>query len=1125
MTLRTVLAAAALLALTLAASGGAAPGKRAPLPAWTPPLLGGYPDLDVRTALRPRARRAAFSAAGELAGASFTADPAQATPRTILRRGGALTAPSADAPEAIARAFLRRHADLYRFTAGDLAGLELVKAYRTRHNGAWHVYLRQTDAGREVHGSVLGFTIDRRGRIVSVGTAAFPGASGRASGTPALDAAAAVRAAAARVGARARAELTPLAEGDGAATFRNVYARGLYRPAPVTAELVTFPMPAGHDARLAWRTVIELRAGEWYESLVDASSGELLARENYYAHAGPQGLVFRGQHPDVAGATQQTTSFAGAAFNDAGWVTDRVTAGNNVNAYQDLDDSNAVGYRPQTPASGDPGHQHFDFTFTDWWRTNAGADIDLTDGYPDVDASITQLFYYTNVMHDWLYELGFDEPAGNFQIDNFGRGGAGNDPVLAEAQDGWEDGVAQNCTDSGGNPVRCQNNANFGTPADGSSPRMQMYMWAPSRPWRDGSMDGDVIAHEYGHGVSNRLVGGGSLGSGVQTGAMGEGWSDFISVSKWDDNMVGEYVTGNTTSGIRPFAFDASPLLYSDLCNVQSSGACQVHRDGQIWVAALYDMRTALVARYGNAGKTRAIRLVIDGMKSTVTSPSFLDARDGILAADVAGGTQDQCLVWGAFAGREMGLSASSSGSNDMSPSVATDGPAACTPTAEANGPYATVEGTDVTLSAAGSINPGDPINPPLTYAWDLDGDGAYDDATGASPSFTRVGQDGVFTVGLQVTNAYGFTDTDTATVTVANAAPTTTLDAIAPQPEGGTVSISGLVADPGWLDPLTATVDWGTGGGPQPLAGTLENVRPDATLAFAATHVYGDRGTFTVTVCAADDDTTGNCASRQVAIANVAPTAAIDTTGAFLVHGVPTFIAHAGQTVPFSGRSTDPGSDDLFLSWSWGDGPPVPDVTTTYLVNPPAADPFPSPSVQPRDVTDARGHAFADACLYTVVFSARDDDGGTASDDVVVLIAGNVAKPHGPGFWQTQYRPRPTAYSEAKRLCYLAIAGYLSSVFSEARPAATVAQAHAVLSPAGNGGDVRLLLDRELLGAWLDFADGAYEYDELFDTDGDGVAETTFAGVLAAAEAVRLNAAATASQLQDARRLLKALG
>ena len=78
---------------------------------------------------------------------------------------------------------------------------------------------------------------------------------------------------------------------------------------------------------------------------------------------------------------------------------------------------------------------------------------------------MTNLFYWNNIIHDVQYNYGFDEAAGNFQLNNYGRGGAGNDPVRAEAQDGAG-----------------TNNANFGTPADGSRPRMQMFIWTAPIP-------------------------------------------------------------------------------------------------------------------------------------------------------------------------------------------------------------------------------------------------------------------------------------------------------------------------------------------------------------------------------------------------------------------------------------------------------------------------------------------------------------------------------------------------------------------------------------------------------------------------------------------------------------------
>ena len=127
-------------------------------------------------------------------------------------------------------------------------------------------------------------------------------------------------------------------------------------------------------------------------------------------------------------------------------------------------------------------------------------------------AAVVNLFYWCNWMHDRLYDLGFTEAAGNFQETNFNRGGLEGDSVQADAQD------------SGGS-----NNANFHTTPDGMpGSRMQMYLWTFANPNHDGSLDAEIILHEYTHGLSNRRVGGGMGMTMFQERGMGEGWSDFF---------------------------------------------------------------------------------------------------------------------------------------------------------------------------------------------------------------------------------------------------------------------------------------------------------------------------------------------------------------------------------------------------------------------------------------------------------------------------------------------------------------------------------------------------------------------------------------------------------------------
>src|SRR5207244_10626168 len=94
----------------------------------------------------------------------------------------------------------------------------------------------------------------------------------------------------------------------------------------------------------------------------------------------------------------------------------------------------------------------------------------------------------------------------------------------------------------------------------------------------------------------------------------------------------------------------------SDLCN----SGCEVHDDGEIWATVLEAMRRRLEMKYGTStGLRKDEQLIFDGMKATITTPTFLDGRDGVLAADTTdNGGANQCLIWDVFATRGMGFSA-----------------------------------------------------------------------------------------------------------------------------------------------------------------------------------------------------------------------------------------------------------------------------------------------------------------------------------------------------------------------------------------------------------------------------------------------------------------------------------
>lgn len=1048
---------------------------------------------------------------GSPALAAASASPAQASPPGVTvdsatgrvvadPLAGALSGPSDAAPADVALAYTRGHAAALGLSARAAAGLYVHKQL-TLSNGSTAVHIGQRVDGIRVRDAIMTAVVAADGSLVSL--AGFLARGPAEDDTANLTAREALDTAADAQDAAPSRELHEAeTTAPAARQYPNVYAEGVTQPNPVTAEQVWFPDDNGRSLRLAWLTDIESSGQAWFETVVDADTGAIIDQRSRYAHAGPEGNVIREENPEATGAAQQITPFTGIGGT---WVDDRTTNGNNVNAYQDRNDDDANNeYQPQTPASGDPAYQHFDYAFTDAWRTTADVNsVPALDA--DRDAIITQLFYYTNVMHDWLYGHGFDEASGNFQVDNFGNGGSGGDPVLAEAQDGWDFGCVDdkdNADPSDDEDIRCLNNANFGTPGDGASPRMQMYMWAPGRPYRDGDMDGDVIAHEYGHGVSSRLVGGGALGYSDfdQRGALGEGWSDVISFLKWGDAVIGEYVTGNATTGIRSVAYDNSTRTFQSYDTNSGSG----HGNGEIWASTIYDIRALFPG-----GVEPMATLVLDGMKATPANPTFVDARNGLLTAD---GGANRCLIWSAFAGR--GLGTGSTTGLDTVPTASDDIPAECAPTADADGPYVTPEGEDVQLDGTGSAAGSDASAGAIAeYAWDLDDDGQYDDATGATPTFTTVGQDGVFDIGLQVTDAFGNTATDTSTVAVTNVAPTVSIDAIDPIDEFGTVTVSGTVTDPGWLDDLSATIDFDDGAGPLVLNGTEENARPDATLTFSVQFQYGDDGDFDVEVCAADDDTTGNCDTEVAAVANVDPTAEIDVSGEEVYDGKSAFVLEEGEELAVPVGATDPGSDDLTITWDWGDSS---SDSLTSKVNPPADDLPKSPSVDPRDIVLEASHTYGDACLYELGATTEDDDGGISpTDTAAVVVTGNATVSKGHGWWLNQYRVKSSNdFTPAELQCYLDIVGYFSLVFDEGKDASTRAAATLVLSnPAKAPADV--IFDQHALGAWLNFANGSVSLDTPVDTVGGPAADTTFGAAMLNAETVRMNPASTSAQIK----------
>ncbi|MBI5858871.1 MAG: M36 family metallopeptidase [Sphingobacteriales bacterium] len=345
------------------------------------------------------------------------------------------------------------------------------------------------------------------------------------------------------------------------------------------------------------------------------------------------------------------------------------TRGNNVWAAEDRNATNSVIDKAAVSQTPQP-NLTFDYV-PDF------AAIPTATTPPNQQFNITNLFYMNNIMHDVLYLYGFDEVSGNFQNDNQGRGGLGSDYVIGDAQDG------------GGT-----NNANFSTPVDGTRPRMQMYIWTAANPDRDGDADNGIVAHEFAHGISNRLTGGPAnsscLGNAEQA---GEGWSDYYALMVTTDwstatvndgplpRPIGTYALGQPTtgSGIRVFPYSTNlavnPRVY------QAVLPSTPHDRGEFWCVALWEITWAMIQQNGInpnlfnpagiGGNSAAFKLVTEAMKLQPCSPGFIDGRNAILKADTLFfGGQYSCAIWTAFAKRGMGRGASQGSSSSVSDQI-----------------------------------------------------------------------------------------------------------------------------------------------------------------------------------------------------------------------------------------------------------------------------------------------------------------------------------------------------------------------------------------------------------------------------------------------------------------------
>lgn len=620
--------------------------------------------------------------------------------------GAALSRSTASSPESAVTQFVRDHGDIWSLADDDVATVEVRSVSR---QGLRTVRALQRVEGVEVFGSNVTVALNPDNDVVSVAGQFFPGAAAsrsRAAAPPTTSLEDAV--------AQAAFDLTGLTytgsdfstsgEPSDDAGYHFVHfqpASDDRRPAferPVRAKGVMFPL--GKDEFVpAYYMELWIAGIPAFGYVLDAvGTPDVLFRKNltsdvafaYRVHntgdsilrpedgpapgsPHPTGTPDGYQAPTIA---ERLVTVESLLPGDP-WLpaTATTTRGNNCIAYADIQP-------PQGQNAGDvigqiTAPQTFDYTYDH----AQGA-----DNAQNVQNSVVGMFFHVNWLHDRWYEAGFDEAAGNAQQDNFGRGGLGGDPILAE-----------------GNDFSGTDNANMSTPADGASPRMQMFVFmgpTPNQPSRTSNHEALITFHEMGHYVTNRLIGNASGLTNQQGRAMGEGWGDFFCICMTslatDDFANGAFPIGGWTDwlptfddnyyfSIRRYPYSAdmgkNPLTFRHISAgvvlpmgpprnpVFGTGPNNVvHQAGEVWCSALWDVFVNLVAKHGHAeAERRMLLFVVGGLEITPNVPTYTQARDGIIAAATAMYPADLPEVWAGFAKRGMGVYAVSPPSDSTS--------------------------------------------------------------------------------------------------------------------------------------------------------------------------------------------------------------------------------------------------------------------------------------------------------------------------------------------------------------------------------------------------------------------------------------------------------------------------
>lgn len=342
-------------------------------------------------------------------------------------------------------------------------------------NQVEHVYFKQTINGIEIFGTQSSIHILSNGNLLTANHHFINKIEGSTS--PSLTATQAVESAANQLNYTLTEALTANQITAGKANQQTIISSGGISLSNIPAKLMYTLVE--DKLILVWNISIqEITQQDWWNIQVDASTGVIISKNNWIVSCAN----------DHDHNTDEVLNYNKNLFDIPNYNKPSENTGGCNDCYEvfamplesPLYGNRTIETLPHNVIASPFGWHDTDGVVGAEFNDTQGNNVDAFE-----DAAITNLFYWNNITHDVLYTYGFDEAAGNFQVNNYGNGGLGNDSVDAEGQKG------ETC------------NAFFGTPSDGSSPTMQMYVCTG----RDGDFDNLVIIHEYCHGLSNRLTG------------------------------------------------------------------------------------------------------------------------------------------------------------------------------------------------------------------------------------------------------------------------------------------------------------------------------------------------------------------------------------------------------------------------------------------------------------------------------------------------------------------------------------------------------------------------------------------------------------------------------------------